>query len=220
MATKTETATTVKRIDVPPLSEGRIIVELESTAPYAQKRFSEKAKADILGRQKEGGTARSKKARVAKDVEADFHASYYRSPEGWYGINISAFQKAMIEACRTCDVVMTQTKVGFNIVPDGWDADGETALVRITEGEPEKQEVHVRLQPSGVADVHIRALYKHWKAQVTIDFNPERFRDTDMVNLLMRAGRWCGIGEGRPSAKNGGMGYGLFKLVAETDDMR
>jgi hypothetical protein len=52
-----------------------------------------------------------------------------------------------------------------------------------------------------------------WTTTLRVTFDADLFTLTDITNLLMRAGMQVGVGEGRPSSKNGiGMGWGTFSI--------
>jgi hypothetical protein len=49
-----------------------------------------------------------------------------------------------------------------------------------------------------------------------IRFDMEQFSPDDVTNLLIRAGRQVGIGEGRPDSRDSnGLGYGLFDVEVQ-----
>ena len=67
---------------------------------------------------------------------------------------------------------------------------------------------------NGVIDIRVRPMWRTWWADVTIEFDGDMISPESVVNLLDRAGRQVGIGEGRPFSKNSsGMGWGRFAVV-------
>ncbi len=53
-----------------------------------------------------------------------------------------------------------------------------------------------------------------WEADLVIEFDADFLNEEEVTNLLYRAGRQVGIGEGRPmSPKSNGCGWGRFDVV-------
>ena len=133
------------------------------------------------------------------------------SEEGWIGIPAPSFRNAMISACRIVGFKMTLAKLSVFVLPDGFDADDGTPLVRIY-GEPEVHEGLVR-NATGVADVRWRPMWRKWHAIVRVSYDADQFTIEDVLNLLARSGMPVGIGEGRPDSKqSAGMGWGTFEV--------
>ena len=183
------------------------------TAPFVQSRFSEKAKATMRGVQEAGSTVKKGKKREPKDFNQCYLDSMYEEAiEGWRGIPASAFRNAMVSACKIVGYQMTRAKLSVFVEADGWDKDGNTPLVKITEGAPEQFESFVRIQQT--TDIRVRALWRAgWKAKVRVRFDADQFTLADVANLMMRVGMQVGVGEGRPDSKSScGMGWGLFSI--------
>lgn len=201
---------TVVSIKAPNLQTA--VLPISGKAPYMQHRFSKKA--EIMGGQREGSTARGKKARKPRDFEQDFLDAQHRSTEGWCGIPAPAFRAAMISACRLVGYQMTKAKLSIFVEADGFCAKDGTPLVRLNAAEPEMCTMPVRNE-TGVVDIRARPLWREWHADVRITWDADQFTLTDVTNLLMRVGLQVGIGEGRPdSKKSTGLGYGLFTVDA------
>lgn len=183
------------------------------TSPLVINRFPAKAGEAMRAAQEAGGQAKSKKNREAKDFKALFEAASYRAPEGWYGINASAFRQAMIGACRLVNYKMTLAKLSLSVIADGYDAsDSSTPLVRIIGDDP-VMDVRPARNANGSMDLRARPLWKDWSCKVRVQFDLDQFSLTDVTNLLMRVGMQCGIGEGRASSKmSAGIGWGSFKV--------
>jgi hypothetical protein len=206
------TARAAEQITIKPLNMERVELRLVGTAPYMQLRFSEKARAAMRARMEEGSTAKSRRARSARDFDADYEAAMYVTEDGRRGIPASAFRNAAIDACRMAGYQMTKAKCSIFTVADDADVYDGTPLVYI-EGEPEKNEMTVRNE-TGVADIRVRARWVTWAAVVTIRFDADQFKREDIVNLFWRAGAQVGIGEGRPfSKKSNGIGLGTFEIA-------
>ena len=117
----------------------------------------------------------------------------------------------MISACRLVGFKMTIGKLSIFILGDGFDADEGTPLVKI-EGTPRKLEMYARNE-TGVCDIRIRPQWIEWKCKLKVRYDAEQFSQSDIANLLLRAGMQVGVGEGRPDSKKSvGMGWGTFTL--------
>lgn len=194
----------------------RTIIKIKGTAPLVQLKFSEKAKRQMMiSMATPASEKKAKSARSARDYDDDFKAAQHISVAGWNGMPCPAFRSAMIDACRTVGLVMTKAKMSVFILPDGFDVDDGTPLVRIIAPPPERLESLVR-NDNGGADVRIRAMWREWEMNVPLEFDADMISAESVVNLLDRAGRQVGIGEGRPFSKNSvGQGWGTFTVVSE-----
>lgn len=197
----------------------RIQVEVRGTAPLVLHKFSQKAKLAMMNAMETPKSEKkAKSARETRNYDEDFMSARYFSFEGWDGIPASSFRNALIAACRTSDVTMTKTKMSAFTIADGICKDDGTPLVRIiSDEEPVRSEAYVRIA-SGGTDIRIRPMWHKWGAIVTLEFDADMISLDSIVNLLDRAGRQVGIGEGRPfSPKSNGMGWGTFEVVGSSD---
>lgn len=196
-------------ITISPPNFKTLKLAVKGSAPLLQLRFG--AKAEIMAKQAEGGTAKSRKARAPKDFDALYKNASHRATDGWYGIPCAAFRNAAISACRVVGYKMTLAKMAIFVEADGYEDDG-TPLVRITKGEPEMHTGHVR-NATGVIDIRVRAIFKEWACSPRVRYDADLFKTADIVNLMYRAGQQVGVGEGRPdSRESAGMGFGLFTV--------
>jgi hypothetical protein len=188
---------------------------IRGNAPYVQNKFSHKARITMKETQEAGSTSRKGKKKEPKNFHDNFKQSQHVSPDGWYGIPAPAFRAAMVSACKIAGFAMTRAKLSVFVEADGFDADDQTPLVRITKGEPEYAEHIVRIQMT--TDIRARAMWRPgWEAVVRVKFDADQFTLTDVANLLMRVGMQVGVGEGRPDSKTStGMGWGTFDVVSE-----
>lgn len=208
--TKTRIKETAVIIKPPNLQE--IPIRIKGTAPYMQHRFSKKVADEMLAGQMEGGPAKNRKKREARDPEQEYKDATYFTADGKHGIPAPAFRSAMISACRLAGFQMTRAKISLFIEPDAFDAEDGTPLVYL-EGEPEMNTMPARLA-TGVASIAIRPMWRDWSATVRIKFDADQFAAQDVHNLLMKAGLQVGIGEGRPdSRKSHGLGLGTFEVL-------
>jgi len=183
------------------------------TAPLMLHRFS--AKAELMAKHQAGSRVnKSRKDKPPRDFDAEYEAARYRDKKaGWDGFNAASIRGAMISACRTAGIKMTQMKLAAFIEADGIDEDG-TPLVRVY-GEP-VMDVRYARNETGVVDLRARPRFDEWHAALRIRFDADMIAFSDLANLLMRAGQQVGIGEGRPdSKKSAGIGYGLFDVIGE-----
>jgi len=189
-------------------------LRIQGTAPLVQLKFSTKAKEQMMANMATPAAEKKAKAvRPPRDYDADFVAAQHISVAGWNGMPCAAFRSAMIDACRTVGLVMTKAKMSVFVIPEGFDADDGTPLVKIIGSPPERMESLVR-NDNGGADVRIRAMWREWEMDVNVEFDADMITPDSVVNLLDRAGRQVGIGEGRPFSKNSvGQGWGTFKVV-------
>lgn len=188
--------------------------QVRGTAPYLQHRFWKKA--EMMATQEAGSTgqSKSKKARAPRDFEHDYQQSMHFSTEGWNGIPAPAFRNALISACRVAGFTMTRAKLSVFVLPDGFDREEGTPLIRIT-GKPQKHIAPTR-NANGNMDLRSRALFPDWKCTVRVRFDGDQFTATDVANLMERAGMQVGIGEGRHDSRDSaGLGLGTFTTSKE-----
>ena len=188
-------------------------IKIVGTAPFVQHRFSKKTATEMLNKHIEGTTNKSKK-HDKRDIEQDYKDATHIGEDGKYGIPAPAFRSAMISACRVAGYQMTKAKLSVFVLADSIDEEDGSPLVHI-QGEPELHKSAVRLS-SGVASIAIRPMWRRWSAVVRVRWDADQFTQTDVLNLMARAGVQVGIGEGRPdSKKSNGMGWGTFELDME-----
>ncbi|HNS28249.1 MAG TPA: hypothetical protein PKN91_08990 [Steroidobacteraceae bacterium] len=198
---------------IKPANIVRTTLRVVGTAPLVINNFSFKARQKMMADMATPKSAKkSKTERPPRDYQDDFMQARHISTDGWDGIACPAFRAAMIDACRTVGLVMTKAKMSVFVIPDGFDKSDGTPLVKIEGGEPERTESLVR-NDNGGADIRIRPMWRHWSANVTVEFDADMITPDSVVNLLDRAGRQVGVGEGRPFSKNSvGQGWGTFTV--------
>lgn len=189
-----------------------ITFRIRGTAPYMQNKFSQKGIDGLRGKQEEGSQAKSKKTREPKDFNANCRAAAHVSKEGWYGIPAAALRNAAIDACRPAGFKMTHAKMSVFIMADGFDETEGTPLIKLDAGEYEMSVLPVRIA-MGITDIHPRPMWRVWGATITARYDSGQFSAEDIINLFMRAGIQCGIGEGRPFSKSSnGLGLGTWEI--------
>lgn len=210
MATKTQAAKPQETLAITAPDFGVSTFLIRGTAPLVIERFSKKA--ELMAKMAEGGSARNKKAREARDYDRDAEDARYRSGDGWEGVNAAAFRSAMISACRLVGFKMTLAKLSVFVVADDFDKADGLPIVRVY-GNSETFTAHTR-NATGVVDVRARPMYRDWACKLTIKFDRSQFKTGDVVNLLARVGGQVGIGAGRPDSKSSaGCGWGTFEVT-------
>jgi hypothetical protein len=201
-------------ITIKPPKFRTLVFRIKGLSPYMQARFSAKAMQAMKAKMEAGQTAKGKKQREARDFDSDFQQAQHISTEGWVGIPAAALRNACIDVCRMVGFKMTHAKMSIFVEADGFDHVDGTPLVRLVADKPERTELAVRNQ-TGVTDIRVRPMWREWAALVRIRFDEDQFTQSDVANLLARAGMQVGIGEGRPFSKeSNGLGFGLFELEA------
>ncbi len=143
--------------------------------------------------------------------EGSFHASMYKSAEGWYGISATAFKAAMVRACEHFDIKMPQARQWLFVMGDGLDDEGLAQLVRFTHGTPERYE-------TVCGNVHaVRGRWAPgWRVVLRVKYDADQITLGTIRQILTRAGTSVGVGAGRPqSMMSVGMGWGTFEMVEE-----
>lgn len=188
-------------------------LDIRGTTPLVLHKFSQKVQDKIREKQEQGSTTTKGKSREARDFSVNYEAARHRSAEGWDGIPASAFRNAMISACRTVGFKMTIAKMSIFCVQDGFDEEGN-GLVKINKGSP-RMDVRPGRNANGGVDLRARPMWQPgWTATVTLRWDSDQFSDTDIINLLARAGQQVGVGEGRPDSKiSAGCGWGEFEVL-------
>lgn len=192
-------------------------LRIRGTAPLVQNKFSKKARDKMMADMSTPKAAKKGRSeRPPRDYDADFLGAQHLTAAGWNGVPCSAFRAAMIDACRTVGLVMTKAKMSVFVIPDGFDADDGTPLVRVYSAKPPERHEGLVRNDNGSADIRIRPMWREWHADVTLEFDADMITPESVVNLLDRAGRQVGIGEGRPFSKQSvGQGWGTFTIDTE-----
>lgn len=177
-----------------------------------------------------------KKKYEPHDFEKECNESRYISEAGWDGMNASAVRSAGLQAVKslaqknketgTTGISYDRFKMGFHVIPDGFDAKDGTPLIRIWGAPPKVWVTNVRFGPFGkkVVDARSRPRWEvkmdangnitdSWEMRIRIRVDTDLVPVNAMIELIERIGAEIGFGEGRPVTTNGdsvGLGYGLF----------
>jgi hypothetical protein len=203
-------------INAPDIRKAQFI--LRGTSHLCVNRMSNKVRTQLQKAQSEGGAAKSRRPREAKDFDALYRAAQYRSRDGdWGGVHAACLRNAAISACRLVGFKMTLAKLAIFTLADGYDAQDGTPLIRIWGPEPDKWIAPVRNE-TGVIDLRSRPRWNpgEWELRPTIRFDAGILTIQDLTNLVTRIGMQVGLCEGRPdSRRSAGLEYGLFEVAQD-----
>jgi len=200
-------------IAIDPLNE-RVLRALikGDDADYVQHAFASKSQIELL--YKMAAQTNEQTRKTARKYGEEYRGSLHVSTEGWYGIPCTNIKNAMVAACRNTGNTMSETKQTFRVLEDGRDRADGTPLVRILGGTPVPVVHAVRNSGGGSTDLRVRAKWHVWYAMVRIRYDANTISEKSLGNLLVRAGRYAGIGEGRASSKKSvGMDWGYFTTI-------
>jgi len=200
-------------ITISPPNFQHIKLDLEGTAPLMQARFSAKAMQAMMSKMAAGSSAKKGTKREARDFDEDFQQAMHVSEDGWIGVPAAALRNACIDVCRMVGFKMVYARMSIFVLPDGNDKVDGQPLIKLDAGEPERTEMATR-NATGVADIRIRPMWREWRLHPVFRFDGDQFKESDVVNLVARAGEQIGLGEGRPFSKmSNGMGFGTFRIA-------
>jgi hypothetical protein len=184
-----------KTISIPGVQKKRFDVKIVGDTSLLSNRFSDEAKKKMRHKQQKIPTG----ARPAKDPEAEYKGSIYRTEDNQPGFPASGIKKACVSACRFIDdLPMTRARGAFYVM----------GKILPIDGEPVMSEEIVRLH-GRTADLRYRAEYLEWSITLTILHSPRVISQESIVNLLETAGFHVGLGDWRP--ETGGTN-GLFHV--------
>jgi hypothetical protein len=208
-----------KLIQLPQLTIERMEVVLMGTSPLIVHRFAEKAKKEILNKQKQSAN----KGRKAKDPLQDFNDSVYLLPDGRHGFPAVSFKAAGVGACTSlAGVTKVAARQAFHVNgelstrPGVFEGAVTTEeLVPIFSRPPTIREDMVRIAMGGT-DIRYRAQYWPWAVILQVAYNPTALSAEQVLNLFNVAGFACGVGEWRPERDGQN---GQFR-IAQSADMK
>jgi hypothetical protein len=211
MATKQVTKSVT--VSAPNMQAGTF--EIVGTSPLVVHRVSSKLLIEMKAKMLAGTTPAGKKKHepvILEQVCED--GKYVGMTDGvkWEGFNAAGVRCALISACRLVNFKMTIAKMSVFVVRDGLDILNPLyQLVRIV-GTAQRSELPAKTE-TGVIYLCVRPMYYPWSMSLNLVWDSDQFKLGDVANLLMRAGKQVGIGEGRYDSKNSaGQGWGAFDV--------
>ena len=184
-------------IELPELRKVSVQIRLIGDSPLIVHRFGEKARKMMLDKQ----MGKAKSGKEAKNPEADYEESMYRTEDGRPGFPAIAFKAAAVNAANDAGIQKTLARRAFHVA-------GEIIPI---EGEPSMREDMVRIA-MGTADIRHRAEFRHWAVTLDVTYNAGIISLEQLINLFQIAGFGVGVGEWRPE-RNGT--YGTFHVAGE-----
>jgi hypothetical protein len=209
--TTATTATTKEKSVVPvnlrPVEFRHMKVRIEGLNQYVQHQWDEKNKETI--RKKKTGEARHK-IRDKCVPEDECEAATYKLSDGRYAVPVTSIKKAMLGAAHK-DYGLPKTVVAGSVFIH---AEEGTLALLATPGHKMREDV-VRVG-NQQADLRFRPQFDKWAVDLLIEYDSETLNPELIVNLIERAGRKVGIGEGRPE-KQSGLDWGRFHVVTHKE---
>ena len=187
-------------IELPELKKQSVQIRLVGDSPLIVHRFGEKARKMMLDKQ----MGKAKSGKEAKNPQADYEESMYRTEDDVPGFPAIAFKAAAVNAANDAGIQKTLARRAFHVA-------GEIIPI---DGEPAMREDVVRIA-MGTADIRHRAEFKHWAVTLNITYNAGIISLEQLINLFQIAGFGVGVGEWRPE-RNGT--YGTFHVAAREDE--
>jgi hypothetical protein len=191
----------------------RLQIPIRGITPLVIRRFDQKTMGDMIEEYAPGADTKMKTQKT-KDPEKEWHKGRWLSTEGWDGVNAGSFRAATISAARFFEkVTMVELKSAIFIIADGYADDG-TPLVRI-KGTPRRFTNMCRTSGIKAAPYpNHRPMYDPWECLLNVEVNGHILSAAAAVNLFAAAGRFCGVGEWRPTATKSMTGdFGRWELI-------
>ncbi|MCA1572386.1 MAG: hypothetical protein LC798_19200 [Chloroflexi bacterium] len=189
------------QINLDKIAAETLYVPILGTTPLITRRFSEKAKQQMLDNMQGRKTPKE-----PKNPQALYEAAFYRFKDGGYGFPVIAFKAATIGGARFYHgVTMTSLRQAmfFRGEPG---IDGQS-LARI-EGEPHMREDVVRVG-RGAADLCYRPEFSEWSTTLEVVYVTSMLTRSSVLSLIEAGGMGVGVGEWRPERDGD---FGTFRI--------
>ena len=197
------TATTeIRAIDVE-----RILVPVVGTAPLIVHKWSEKAKRQMLDAQQGRKTPKE-----ARDPEADYRESLYRTADGGFGVPVLAFKAATVGAARFFGKTVKMTELRQFMFFRGVPSDDKAMILTPITGEPRMREDMVRVGMG--TDLRYRGEFLDWTAVLDVTYVKSALSRDSVLSLIDAGGLGVGVCEWRPEKRGQN---GTFTLDASRD---
>ncbi len=183
-------------------------VPIVGTAPLIVHRFSEKAKRQMLD-----AMQGRKTPKVAKDPEADYESSFYRTDEGGYGFPVIAFKAATVGGARFYGKSISMTALRqFLFMDSPFSKEAGQKLAPIT-GEPHMREDVVRVGMGG-SDLRYRPQFDEWSTTLDVTYVSNMLTRESVLSLIEAGGMGIGVGEWRPEKRGD---FGTYEVDPSRD---
>lgn len=181
------------QIEIKPIKTSQLQVPLIGTAPLIVHKWSEKARKQMLDKQQG-----KRSAREARDPQAEYEATLYRTEHGDYGFPVLAFKAATVRGGKLAGVKMTDARQLITVTGDV--SDDLTMQLAVLEGEPRMREDVVRIGMG--TEPRFRGEFPEWRTVLHVQFFPGLISLDSVLNLIKFGGQTVGIGDWRPE-RNG-----------------
>ena len=194
-----------EKLEIQPVYKDRMKIEIIGETSLIAHRFCAKVKDQMAAAQER----KSKKAtpRPPKNPEEEFNNASYKLEDGRWGFPCTAFKAAIVRASKNVQgLTMTDTRQQLWVIPDGISVDKSAGpnsrfvtkdeCVAIIAADPVCREDAVKVSNGGT-DLRYRPEFQPWSATLTIDYDQELLKPTDVAELVYRAGTTVGVGEKR-----------------------
>ena len=210
-ARKTQTPAKPAEVQVQlrPVEFKHLRVRIEGLNQYVQHQWDEKNRKQIRDK-KTGERPKGTVARPKCVPEDECTAAMYQLSDGSHAIPVTSIKKAMLGAAHK-DYGLPKTVVAGSIFIH---AEEGTLTKLDTPGYKMREDV-VRVG-NQQADLRYRPEFERWGVDLLIEYDSETLNPELIVNLLERAGRKIGIGEGRPE-KQSGLDWGRFTVKSSKE---
>jgi hypothetical protein len=174
-----------------------IRVPIVGTTPLIVRRFSEKAKRQMLDNMQG-----RKSPKESKDPQQEYEAAFYRlKGDGGYGMPSIAFKSATVGGARFYSG-LTMTALRQYVFFGGEPGDDGQLHVRI-EGEPHMREDVVTVGRG--SDLRYRPEFPEWSTMLDVVYIKSALTRESVLSLIDAGGMGVGVGEWRPE-KSGSFG--------------
>ena len=194
-------------------------ITIVGDSPLLMRRFSEKAKQQLLDLQ----TKKAKSAKEPRDPWKDMidglnwltpmPAENEKDEDGFnkalkngakFGFPAVGLKQSAISAAYRAGLSKNKVELqGIFHIPD--------EFIEI-EGIPEMREDYVKIPKTGAADLAFRGEFKQWKSTFTINYIEGIYSLEQIINFINLGGFTVGIGEWRPEK---GGSFGRFHVVSQ-----
>jgi len=182
-----------------------LIIPIVGDTPLVQHRWSEKAKKQIRDKQQKKAAS----AKGARDPEQEFRDAMYTDGNGGYCFPAIALKCAMVDAATQLGRVLTKTflRGAFFVFGD----DKRNEFLKLKSDKPFMREDSVVIG-MGTSDLRYRPQFDNWSTEAHVLYNADSISAEQIFNLIDLAGFSNGLGEMRPSQKQGNS-FGQFHVA-------